>query len=185
MTAPSDFVLKPLDGRRPVAVISPQSIHRQNQTLPQRDMHNIPRQMFMAIINLLRGYRRSFNALERAILDEVQKAIPEHVRQAFAQRLISINMVQPILGGQEINLYERRNGKILFGSDGRLVSADASILIATVELRSADEISCLTARLFCGNGVLTSLEFNLPSEHADIEKVSAMTVSITPETPWI
>lgn len=142
------------------------------------------RQMFMAIINMLRGYRGSFNALECAILDELQRAIPEHVRRAFAQRLISINMVQPILGGQEINLYERRNGKILFGSEGRVVSTDASILIATVELHSADEMSCLTASLFCGNGVLTSLEFNRPSEHADIEKVSAMSVFITPETPW-
>ncbi len=140
--------------------------------------------MFTAIFNMLRGYRRSFNALERAILGEVQRAIPEHVRQAFAQRLIDINMVQPILGGQEINLYERRNGNVLFGNEGRVLSTDASILIATVELHSTDEMSCRTASLFCGNGVLTSLEFNLPSEHADIEKVSAMSVSITPEAPW-
>ena len=144
----------------------------------------MPRRMLMAIFNMLRGYRGSFNALERAILEEVQRAIPERVRRAFAQRLISINMVQPILGGQEINLYERRNGKVLFGDKERVVSTDAPILIATVELHSVEEPSCLTASLFCVNGVLTSLEFNQPSEHADIEKVTAIDVSIASETPW-
>jgi len=140
--------------------------------------------MLGAMLNRLRGYRRVFLPLEAAILAEVRSSLPEQVHPAFDDRLARINMIQPILGGQEVNLYERHKGVILFPASSRILPTDDSIPIATVELSSSDPMSRLKARLYCGRGVLTSLEFDRPSEHAELETVTAMKVRVTPKLPW-
>lgn len=140
--------------------------------------------MFGSIRNTLRGYRRVFLPLEAGILAEVRSSLPEQVHPAFDDRLARINMIQPLLGGQEVNLYERRKGEVLFPASSRILSTDDSVRIATVELSSSDPMSRLKVRLHCGRGVLTSLEFDRPSEHAELENVTAMKVRITPMLPW-
>ncbi len=140
--------------------------------------------MFGPILNTLRGYRRVFLPLEDGILAAVRSSLPEQVHSAFDDRLARINMIQPILGGQEVNLYERREGVILFPASSRILSTDDSIRIATVELSSSDPMSRLKVRLHCGRGVLTSFEFDRPSEHAELESVTAMKVRLAPELPW-
>lgn len=140
--------------------------------------------MLTAVLNLLRGYRRAFDPLEVAILSEVRSALPEQVHRAFDDRLERINLIQPILGGREVNLYERRKGVVQFPASSRILSTDESIRIATVELSSRDAVSRLNARLYCGRGVLTSLEFDRASEHADVEQVTSMKVQLAPDLPW-
>jgi len=141
--------------------------------------------MLGAALNLLRGYRRAFDPLEAAILAELRVALPEQVRRAFDDRLARINMIQPILGGLEINLYERRKGVILFPASSRMLSTDQSIRIATAVLSSPDPGSRLKASLYCGRGVLTSLEFDRPSEHAELRSVTTIKVHLAPDMPWL
>jgi len=141
--------------------------------------------MLTVILNGLRGYRRQFDALENAIFAAVRKRLPEQSEAAFDDRLRRINVIQPLLGRIEVNLFERRNGKILFPLTSRIVSTDESIRIATVKSDSADDMSRFTVELYCTNGTLTSLEFTKPSEHATVEKVISMTTILYPETPWI
>lgn len=140
--------------------------------------------MFNTLMNVLRGYRRSFSTLETAILGEVRLALPPRVRTAFDDRLHRINVVQPILGGQEINLYERRKGEILFSASSRMLTTNSVKCIARVTLQSSDILSRLRVGLYCGNGVLTSMEFDQPSEHATLASITGMQVSISQQVPW-
>ncbi|MBA2935700.1 hypothetical protein HZF05_16575 [Sphingomonas sp. CGMCC 1.13654] len=141
--------------------------------------------MFSAILNVLRGYRTSFDALENAIFAEVRRTLPVSVQGRFDDRLRRINIIQAPLGKLELNLYEKRRGAILFSDSSRIVTTDDSIHIATVKLESADEMSRLKAKLFCGSGVLTSVEFNQPSEHADVDNITGMKVQLVSGVPWV
>ena len=140
--------------------------------------------MLTAILNGLRGYRRQFDALEKAVFAEVRGALPEDSKAAFDDRLRRINVIQPIIGRTEVNFYERRKGEILFPKSSRVVLTDESVRIATVKSEATDDMSQFTVGIYCANGVLTSLEFDRPSEHSAIEKIISMTVSLSPETPW-
>lgn len=141
--------------------------------------------MLAAILNLLRGYRTRFDAFERAILGGVREALPEHLRAAFDDRLGRINRIQPVVGGQEIILYDHRRGEVRFPESGRIVTTDDSIRIATVDLESDDDLSRLRANIYCGHGMLASITFNKPSEHADADRIRGTTVRLQPGTPWI
>jgi hypothetical protein len=141
--------------------------------------------MFIAILNGLRGYRRQFDALESAIFAEVRVRLPNQNKAAFDDRLRRINVIQPILGRTEVNLYERRKGEILFPASSRIVSTNESICIATVKSDATDITSRFAAGVYCANGVLTSLEFGQASEHVDMEKIDSLTASLSPEIPWL
>jgi hypothetical protein len=92
--------------------------------------------MVTALLNLLRGYRKSLLPLEEAIFAELRALLPEHLQQPFDERLKRIIRIQSIIGGTEILYYERHKGKVLFSQEGRIVSRNGSIKLATVKSRS-------------------------------------------------
>ncbi|MBF7010462.1 hypothetical protein QUC32_12330 [Novosphingobium resinovorum] len=140
--------------------------------------------MLTGILNSLRGYRRQFDALENAIFAEVRGALPEMSKSAFDDRLRRVNVIQPILGRTEVNFFERRKGQIFFPTSSRILSTDESIRIATVKSEATDNLSRFTVGVYCANGVLTSLEFDKPTEHSAIENITSITASFSPDTPW-
>jgi hypothetical protein len=140
--------------------------------------------LLSAVLNAVRGYRSSFDELENSIFDSVRLQLPAAVLGPFTRRIEDINVVQPILGGMEVNFYERRHGKILFPEHARILMTDDVVTLATIRLVSTDKMSNLRAKLFCGRGTLTSLEFNEPSEHAQVENIEAIEVHIMPTLPW-
>jgi len=128
----------------------------------------------MGFLDWFRAGSRQPNAFEDAILDQVQGLLSPDDARRFALRRKAINLVQRHGGGQEVNLYQRRGGKVVFPPETAVVGDPASIDFAEVETRSQDPMSRLRAVVGLHEGNLASIEFNRPTEHADTARVEEM-----------
>jgi hypothetical protein len=59
---------------------------------------------------------RTFTPVEERLLEEIYKALPEHIRGVYLEQTQSINKVQRYLDWTEINFYHFRKGKSDWGS---------------------------------------------------------------------
>lgn len=129
----------------------------------------------MGILDLFRAGARQPDDFENAILDQVQGLLSPDDARRFALRRKAINLVQRHGGGQEVNLYQKSGGKVVFPRETALVDDTASIEFAEVETRSRDDpMSRLRAIIGLHRGNLASIEFNRPTEHADLAHVEEM-----------
>jgi hypothetical protein len=67
---------------------------------------------------------RTFTPVEERLLDEIYKALPEHIRGVYLEQTQSINKVQRYLDWTEINFYHFREGKSDWGSVQRFRRTD-------------------------------------------------------------
>ena len=130
--------------------------------------------MLQYLFALLRGYTTSFNDFEIAILEAVSLHLSEPLQARLEQRVAAIRRVHRLDGGREVIGYEKRNGKVVFPEETRLTAAEGSTIMASFAVYARSSTSRIKGKIWLNCGNVASLEFNLPTEHAeagDIERV--------------
>ncbi len=77
----------------------------------------------------------------------------------------SVNLVQRLDGGREVNAYALENGKPVFYNSTRLTAEDKEQRLAAFSFVGSNQI-IYTGAAWLVNGQLFSLEFDNPTEHA-------------------
>lgn len=132
----------------------------------------------MSLLVWLRGGSKGVNAFEAAILAQVETLLDPAMAERWRRRIAAIDLVQRHGGGQEIYLYQRQRGKVIFPPETAIVDDLRCIDFALVETRSGQAMSRLRATIGLMNGNLASIIFDRPSEHADIADVADLRAEI-------
>lgn len=136
--------------------------------------------MLLALLNLLRGYTTSFNEYENAILGAVAHNLPPHLCARFTKRISALRIIQRHGGGQEVIGYQKMKGKIVFPEETRLARDDGDLVLASFRVLAKSPMTALTGKLWLGQGNFCIMEFNKPSEHAEVEEIEGIEVEMGP-----
>jgi hypothetical protein len=131
-----------------------------------------------AIQGLLKGGTRGFNGLERAVLTQASRALPQTLQRRWEQRIEAVNLVQRLDGGREVNCYVMKHGKPAFDDETRIDAAAGEKVLARFVVEGAPG-TANSGNLWLINGNLFSIEFDRPTEHAVFDAVSAVRVQLT------
>jgi len=140
-------------------------------------MRGVNMKFLQSITSLLRKGAPGFSVLEAALLDEVERHLDVDRADRLRRRIESINLVQRLDGGREVNAYALKNGKPAFEEATRLIAEDDERKLATFSFIGANQIS-YEGTAWLVNGQLFSLEFNNPTEHALDDRPTDVKLSI-------
>lgn len=118
-----------------------------------------------SITAFLRKGDSGFSVLEAALLDEIKLQLDADRAERLRRRVESINLVQRLDGGREVNAYALENGKPVFDESVRLIADDEARKLATFSFVGGNEVAYIGVAWLV-NGQLFSLEFDNPTEHA-------------------
>jgi hypothetical protein len=128
--------------------------------------------MLTIIINWFRNGDARPNLFEIALLNEVEAILEPAMVARWRKRVAAINLVQRHGGGKEIQFYQRKNRAILFPDESSLFNHEECVDFAVVETRSQNHTpSRLRATISLFKGNMASIEFDRPSEHANLDEV--------------
>jgi hypothetical protein len=134
--------------------------------------------MLQAILNLLRGYTLSFTDYERAVLEAVARELSGPLRARLARRIAAIKKVQRHDGGREVLAYQKMKGTIVFPDETRLTDENGSVMLASFAVRARSPMSALGGKVWVYNGNLASIDFNKPTEHAEVADIERIDVKV-------
>jgi hypothetical protein len=104
--------------------------------------------------------KSNFYPFEMMILERVISQIEGENGLRLQQQIEVINHIQRHRGGREVNLYQMRNGKVIFDDHLRFRNPPDEELLACVILRSPAQRAELNAEVWMAGGRIFSLEFN-------------------------
>ena len=130
------------------------------------------------LFDWLRGYGSRLNPYEMAVVEAVARELEAEAAEKLRRRARAVNRVQRLIGGEDITLYQMREGRPLFPTETAILDQPGSIRFARVEVRAVDPRSRLRATLFLHNGNLSDIDFDRPSRFADISHVEEMRVTV-------
>jgi hypothetical protein len=99
---------------------------------------------------------------EKLIIHEVKRRLAQDGGERLQMQFDTINKVQRLSEGKEVNLYCMRRGKAMFDDDLRFPYAADEALLATVSLSNSSGGPKLKAEVWLAKGRLFSLVFNKP-----------------------
>lgn len=117
-----------------------------------------------SIVAFLRKGDCGFSPLEAELLNEVGRHLDTDRADRLRRRVESINLVQRLDGGRQVNAYALKNGKPAFDEATRLIAEDDERKLATFSFLGAKQVG-YEGTIWLVNGQLFSLEFNNPTEH--------------------
>jgi hypothetical protein len=120
--------------------------------------------LFRSIAALLRKGAPGFSVLETELLREVERQLDVDRADKLRRRVESINLVQRLDGGREVNAYSMKNGQPSFDESLRLTDESDEQKLATFSFHGSDQRSYEGA-MWLVNGQLFSMEFNNITEH--------------------
>jgi hypothetical protein len=117
-----------------------------------------------SIVALLRGGAPNFSVLEMALLREVEQQLDLDRAKRLRNRIESINLVQRLDGGREVNAYFMKGGKPVFDDRYRLIAEDGEQMLAMFSFRTSNQ-SAYSGAMWLVYGQLFSIEFDGITEH--------------------
>ncbi|MBA2670808.1 MAG: hypothetical protein H0U67_10585 [Gemmatimonadetes bacterium] len=120
--------------------------------------------LFRSIAALLRGGAPGFSVLESELLVEAQRRLDAGRADQLKRRVESVNLVQRLDGGREVNAYSIKNGKPAFDESLRLLGENDERELAKFSFRTSDGRH-YKGSIWLVNGQLFSLEFDNITEH--------------------
>lgn len=120
--------------------------------------------LFQSIVALLRKGAPGFSVLEMELLRDAERQLDTERADKLRRRVESINLVQRIDGGREVNAYSMKHGRPTFDQNLRLIEDDREKKLATFSFRASDHRRYEGA-IWLVNGQLFSIEFNNITEH--------------------
>jgi hypothetical protein len=113
-------------------------------------------------VRFLLGNRNKLYLFETLVIEAIKSRLdPEAATQLQAQ-IDSINKVQRLTDGREVNLYCIAHGKPAFDDRLRFPHGEEEALLGTVHLAHSDTPGTLKAEAWLANGRLFSLVFDKP-----------------------
>lgn len=98
--------------------------------------------------------------LEVDIINAAKAGLTKEAALILQQQVDTVNMVQRLSRGKEVNLYTMRRGKAVFDDTLRFPATADEALLATVRLRHPEKNSILRSELWLAKGRLFSLLFS-------------------------
>jgi hypothetical protein len=117
--------------------------------------------MFEAIQSLFGG-DGSFYSFERNLLDEVTSHLDARGKELLRRQISSINKIQRLSSGREVNLYRLHRGKPAFDDSIRFPNAADEALLASAFLIVPNKLAKLKAEVWLAKGRLFSLVYGKP-----------------------
>ncbi len=130
------------------------------------------------IVSVFKSGTTSFNAYERRLIEAIQAALPAPVSQRFAERIFSINLVQRIDGGREVNCFSVVRGRAVLDGVTRICALPGEAILARLIVVGPPGTSN-TADAWLVDGNFFSIEFSEPTEHAEANRIEGIQVLFT------
>ncbi len=111
-----------------------------------------------------RGGTTGLLPLEMDILNAIERALDERMAVKLRARIASINLVQRLDGGREVNAYAMTRGRPSFDDQMRMTAADGEAKLADFSFTSNDGQK-FEGSAWLVDGQLFSMEFDNPTEH--------------------
>lgn len=127
-------------------------------------MRGVKMKFLQSITSFLRKGTPSFGVLEAALLEAVGRHLDSDRADRLRRRVESINLVQRLDGGREVNAYSVKNGKPFFDEAIRLIAEDGERKLATFSFVGGNQTS-YEGSIWLVDGQFFSLEFSNPTEH--------------------
>lgn len=126
-----------------------------------------------------------FNDYELAILNAISDQLSEELQERLHRRINSVNLVQRLDGGREVNAYamEKRHPmkkrRPILDDATRLNSSAEESILATFQITGSVG-TANSGKAWLVNGFFFSLEFDEPTEHARKENISEIIIALGP-----
>jgi hypothetical protein len=105
------------------------------------------------------GASKRLSCLEKAILDSVRSSLPAAALALWDMQVQSINKVQRLPGGVEVNFYRIRNGHPVVPVELAFPNEADELHLATVSISSATTDERLEARVWSVKGILFMITY--------------------------
>jgi len=138
------------------------------------------------ITSVFKSGTTSFNPYEQRLVEAIRAALPARVRERFAERIASVNLVQRIDGGREVNCFSIIRRKAVLQDATRICDLPGEAILARVTIVGPPGTANI-ADVWLVGGNLFSIEFSEPTEHADSSQVERIQVLFTEKAmgSWI
>ncbi len=114
---------------------------------------------------------------ELIVLNAVSSRLDSLSEARLLARISSINLVQRIDGGREVNCYQILKGKPYFDASTRLREEDGEHLLADFRIHGPSGVKN-SGKVWLVNGFFFSIEFQDPTEHANSRDVVGIDVHL-------
>jgi hypothetical protein len=135
------------------------------------------KRLISSMIGLFRRGTSSFTSFERCVLDAIANELTDTRKESWEARIRAVNLVQRLDGAREINCYSMRGGKPLLDKSRRVLDVAGECKLAVVAIRGAAGTANVVD-VWLVDGLLFSLEFRWPTEHADPLSITSIEVNL-------
>jgi hypothetical protein len=140
--------------------------------------------LISAIFGVFRKGTSTFSEFENHVLQAVMHELAPQAAARMASRIRSVNLVQRLDGGREVNCYCMRGGRATINESERLVDQDGEIELARVKIEGPAG-TANKATLWLVGGQFFSIEFDEPTEHAQETAATGIQVEVLCESVMV
>lgn len=127
---------------------------------------------------LVKGGTAGFNGFEHKVLNAVIEMLPPDAQEKIKARILSINLVQRLDGGREVNCFSLKGGRSVLEEATRIDSQIGERKLARFCVETTNE-GLNAGDVWLVDGNLFSIEFQNPTEHADAVLVKSIQVELS------
>lgn len=128
---------------------------------------------------LLKGGTPGFNDFEHKVLNAVIEKLPPDAQGKLKARISSINLVQRLDGGREVNCFSLKGGHPALDEATRIDSQIGERKLARFWVETTNE-GLNVGEVWLVDGNFFSIEFQNPTEHAAASLVKSVEVELSP-----
>ncbi len=128
-----------------------------------------------SFLRAFRGGTAGFSEFEMVVLGAILEELPPQQRTRLKRRIESVNLVQRLDGGREVNCYSMRSGKPVLDPATRVQPVEGEVPFARFVVEG-DEVTRNSGKAWLVDGQFFSLEFDQPTEHASPQGVTSVRV---------
>jgi hypothetical protein len=138
-------------------------------------MHMPPLSQFFSAIF---GASKRLSNIEREILNSVRSGLPVAAHELWDKQVQSINKVQRLPDGVEVNFYRMKSGRPTAPAEIAFANKTEELHLATVTIKLANTEEILKAKVWCVKGILFMIAYqgsiNYFEEAAGVEEEQAL-----------
>ena len=114
----------------------------------------------ISLIARLFGASSQLSPIEKLVLNSVRDQLDVRMAHLWNRQVASINKVQRLPAGVEVNFYRMRKGRPTFDKDLAFPNKANELPVAKVTLEFTGERKKLVANVWCVKGFLFSIEYD-------------------------
>ena len=133
------------------------------------------------VLAKLIGFDKELSSLEKLILSAYRRELDEKSSSLWDEQIRTINRIQRLPGGVEVNFYRMHKGNPTFPPEIAFPNKEEEINFANVQIVLNETADTLLAKLWSINGYLFSIEYDGNAQYFDeaLEMQSDLQVRVT------